>query len=152
MGNEQTLILVKPDAVQRGLVGNIISRLEKRGLKIVSMKMLHMNESLAKKHYSIHEGKPFFNSLVDYITSAPIVAAVLEGTNAVEITRQTMGATDPINATPGTIRGDLALEIGRNLVHGSDTVENAKIEIATFFSAGAIVSYDRSIDGWLMES
>lgn len=149
---ERTLVLVKPDGMQRGLAGEIISRLERRGLKIVAMKLLHMDEKLAKKHYAVHEGKPFFKPLVDYITSSPIIAAVLEGTKAVEVVRNTMGGTNPVQAAMGTIRGDFGLEIGRNLVHGSDSVENAKKEIALFFSAGEIVSYEREIDRWIIES
>lgn len=149
---ERTLILVKPDAMQRGLSGEIISRLERRGLKIVGMKLLHVHESMAKNHYAIHEGKPFFEPLVEYISSSPIIAAVFEGTNAIEVARNTMGATNPVDATMGTIRGDFGLEIGRNLVHGSDSVENAEKEINLFFSAGELVSYKRDIDCWIIES
>ena len=148
---ERTLVLVKPDGMQRGLAGEIISRLERRGLKIVALKLLHMDEKLAKKHYAVHEGKPFFKPLVDYITSSPIIAAVFEGTKAVEVVRNTMGGTNPVQAAMGTIRGDFGLEIGRNLVHGSDSVENAKKEIALFFSPGEIVSYGREIDHWIIE-
>ncbi|MDD5095419.1 MAG: nucleoside-diphosphate kinase [Dehalococcoidia bacterium] len=149
---ERTLVLVKPDAMQRGLTGEIISRLERRGLKIVGMKLLQMNESQAKKHYADHEGKPFYNGLIAYITSAPIIAAVLEGTRAVEVVRNTMGATSPVNANMGTIRGDLALETGRNLVHGSDSLENAEKEISLFFSPKEILSHQRDIDKWIIES
>ncbi len=149
---DRTLILVKPDAMQRGLAGEIIARLERRGLKIVGMKLLHMDEALAKKHYAIHEGKPFFNPLVEYITSSPIIAAVLEGTKAVDVTRNTMGATNPVEAGLGTIRGDFGLEIGRNLVHGSDSLENAGKEIALFFSPQELVSYERDVDRWIIES
>ena len=149
---ERTLILVKPDAMQRGLAGQIISRLEQRGLKIAGMKLLHMDEALAKKHYGIHEGKPFFADLVKYITSSPIIAAVLEGTKAVEVTRNTVGATSPADAAMGTIRGDFALEIGRNLVHGSDSIENAAKEINLFFSTNELCAYTRDIDKWIIES
>jgi len=149
---ERTLVLVKPDAVQRGLVGNIISRLEGRGLKIVALKMLHMDRDLAKRHYAIHEGKPFFEGLVNFITSSPLVAAVIEGPRAVEVVRSTMGQTDPANAVPGTVRGDLALDMGRNVVHGSDSVENAEKEIALFFSSPEILSYQREIEPWVIES
>ncbi|MBT4510818.1 MAG: nucleoside-diphosphate kinase [Chloroflexi bacterium] len=149
---DRTLILVKPDAMQRGLAGEIIARLERRGLKIVGMKLLHMDEALAKKHYAIHEGKPFFKPLVDYITSSPIIAAVLEGTKSVDVTRNTMGATNPVEAGLGTIRGDFGLEIGRNLVHGSDSPENASKEIALFFSPQELVSFKRDIDRWIIES
>ena len=146
---DKTLILVKPDAVQRGLVGNIISRLEKRGLKVVALKMLWMDEALAKRHYAIHEGKPFFEGLVDFITSSPTVAAVFEGKRAVGIARGTMGETDPAEAGAGTIRGDFGLDIGQNLVHGSDSVETAEKEISLFFSPEEILSYQREMDTWI---
>jgi len=149
---ERTLILVKPDAMQRGLAGEVISRLERRGLKIVGMKFIHMNEALAKRHYAVHEGKPFFKPLVDYITSSPIIAAVFEGTDAVEAARNTMGATNPVQAGMGTIRGDFGLEIGRNLVHGSDSVENAEKEISLFFSPEELTSWNRDVDRWIIES
>lgn len=148
---ERTLILVKPDAMQRGLAGEIIYRLERRGLKIVGMKLVQMDEPLAKKHYGIHEGKPFFNDLVAYIISAPIIAMVLEGTDAVELSRNTMGATKPVEAAMGTIRGDFGMEIGRNLVHGSDSPENAKKEIDLFFSADELVSWNRDVEKWIRE-
>lgn len=149
---ERTLILVKPDAMQRALAGEVIARLERRGLKIVAMKLLHMDEALAKRHYAIHEGKPFFKPLVEYITSAPIIAAVFEGTRAVEAARNTMGATNPVDAGMGTIRGDFGIEIGRNLVHGSDSLENAEKEIAIFFKPEEVLSYERDIDRWIIES
>lgn len=149
---ERTLVLVKPDAVQRGLVGTVISYLERKGLKLVALKMLHMDEALAQRHYAIHQGKPFFEGLVRFITSGPLVAAVWEGPQAVAVVRQTMGETDPAKATPGTIRGDLALDIGRNLVHGSDSLENAQKEIALFFASEEIVSYSRDYDRWITES
>jgi len=149
---ERTLILVKPDAMQRGLSGEIISRLERRGLKIVAMKMLQTDEALAKRHYAIHEGKPFFEKLIDYITSTPIIAAVFEGPRAVDAVRRTMGETNPTDAAPGTIRGDLAVEIGRNLVHGSDSLENAEKETSLFFSPQEIFSYERESDRWIIES
>ncbi len=129
----RTLVLVKPDGVQRGLTGEIISRLEKKGLKIVALRMLRMDKAMAKRHYAVHEGKPFFPGLVDFITSGPIVAAVVEGERAVEVVRQMMGDTDPIKAAPGTIRGDFGLDIGQNLIHGSDSEENARKEIKLFF-------------------
>jgi nucleoside-diphosphate kinase len=149
---ERTLVLVKPDAMQRGLAGEIIYRLERRGLKIVAMKLLRMDKKMAEKHYDVHEGKPFFDGLVDYITSSPIIAIVFEGTRAVEVVRNTMGATSPVNAATGTIRGDLAIEIGRNLVHGSDSVENAEKEITLFFSPEEVLFYERVIDRWITES
>lgn len=149
---QQTLVLVKPDAMQRGLAGEIISRLERRGLKIVAMKMLQMDRNLAQRHYAVHEGKAFFPGLIEYITSCPIIAIVFEGPRAIEAARNAMGATDPINAASGTIRGDLALEMGRNLIHGCDSEENAAVEIALFFSPEEILSYSRQIDKWVTES
>jgi nucleoside-diphosphate kinase len=136
---ERSLVLIKPDAMQRGLAGIIISRLERRGLKIVAMKMLQMDRTLAQRHYAIHQGKAFFNDLVDFITSSPIIAAIFEGEKAIEAVRQTMGATDPVKASPGSIRGDFGLDIQQNLVHGSDSAENAEKEISLFFSPEEIV-------------
>ena len=149
---EQTLVIIKPDGVQRGLIGTIISRLENRGLKIVAMKMIQMDEALARKHYAVHQGKPFFEGLVKYITSGPVVVMVVEGTRAIEIVRRTMGATNPADAAPGTIRADFALEIGRNLVHGSDSPETAEKEIALFFEPSEILSYSRDTDRWIFEN
>ena len=149
---ERSLVLIKPDGVQRGLIGTIIARLESRGLKIVAMKLLQMDKELAEKHYGIHRSKPFFNSLVDFITSSPIVAAVFEGENAVEIIRQSMGETNSAKAAPGTIRGDFGIDVQYNLVHGSDSVENAIIEINNFFKPEEIVGYSKSIDRWLTGS
>lgn len=148
---ERTLVIIKPDGVQRGLVGEIIRRLERRGLRIAGMKLMQVSEELARKHYAVHEGKPFFEGLIRYITSGPVVVMALEGTNAIEITRATMGATDPGKATPGTIRADLAMEIGRNLVHGSDGPETAAQELALWFSEEELVSYQRTLDGWIYE-
>ena len=130
---ERSLVLIKPDAMQRGLAGIIISRLERRGLKIVAMKMLQMDNALAQRHYAIHQDKPFFNDLVEFITSGPIIAAVFEGEKAIEAVRQTMGTTDPVKASPGSIRGDFGLDIQQNLVHGSDSAESAAKEISLFF-------------------
>jgi len=127
------LVLAKPDAVQRGLIGEIVSRIEKKGLRIAALRMLQMDEAMAKRHYAVHEGKPFFSDLVDFITSGPIVAVVVEGEKAVEVVRTLMGDTDPIKAAPGTIRGDFGLDIGQNLIHGSDSEENARREISLFF-------------------
>jgi nucleoside-diphosphate kinase len=135
---ERSLVLVKPDATKRNLSGEIVSRFEKAGLKIVGMKLLHMDKNLAKRHYAVHEGKPFFNSLVDYITSAPIVAVVFEGDNAVERIRKIMGSTDPVKADKGTIRADFGVDIQNNAVHGSDSPENAAKEIALFFKKDEI--------------
>jgi len=130
---QKTLILAKPDAVQRGLVGEIISRVEQKNLKITALRMLQMDEAMAKRHYAVHAGKPFFPGLVEFITSGPIVAAVVEGDRAVEVLRQMMGDTDPVKASPGTIRGDYGMDIGQNLIHGSDSEENARKEIELFF-------------------
>ena len=149
---ERTLVLAKPDAVQRGLAGTIIARLEARGLKVVAIKLIQIDRSMAERHYEAHVGKPFFDGLVQFITSSPVVAMVLESNRAIEIVRQTMGDTDPAKATPGTIRGDLALDIGRNLVHGSDSPEAAQREIALFFDRADLLSYDRSLDPWIIES
>jgi nucleoside-diphosphate kinase len=149
---ERTLVLVKPDGVQRGLIGEIISRFERTGLKLVALKMLQMDRKMAGQHYAIHQGKPFFEGLVSFITSSPLIAAVFEGKSAVEVVRKTMGATDPVKAAPGTIRGDLALDIGRNVVHGSDSLENAQKEISLFFSPKEIVSYERQVEPWIRES
>jgi len=136
---QRTLILVKPDAVRRSLIGEVLSRFERKGLKIVAMKMIHMDRKLAESHYAVHKDKPFFGELVDFIISGPIVAAVIEGERAIEAARFVMGATDPVKSNMGTIRGDLGLNISNNLVHGSDSEENAAQEIANFFSEKDIV-------------
>ncbi len=146
---ERSLVLIKPDAIQRGLAGEIISRLEKKGLKIVAMKMLLMDRDLAERHYSIHKGKAFFEDLVSFITSGPTIAIVFEGKNAVETIRRMMGETDPGKAQGGTIRGDFGIDIGHNLVHGSDSLESASKEVDLFFTANEILSYDRAIDAWI---
>jgi nucleoside-diphosphate kinase len=146
---EKSLVLIKPDAVQRGLAGEIISRLEKKGLKIVAMRMLRMDEALAQRHYAVHNGKPFYEDLVRFITSGPIIAIVFQGNNAVEAIRQMAGLTDPAKASTGTIRGDMGMDIGHNLIHGSDSLENASTEIDLFFTAEDILSYDREIDRWI---
>jgi len=143
---ERSLVLIKPDGMQRGLGGTIIGRLEKRGLKLVALKMLHMDKALAEKHYAVHRDKPFFEGLVDYITTTPIIAAVFEGEGAVELIRKIMGATDPAKAEAGTIRGDLGLDIERNTVHGSDSVETAEKEISLFFTEGEIFNYKRETE------
>ena len=148
---ERTLVLLKPDAVQRGLVGELISRLESRGLKIVAMKMLHMDQKMANRHYEVHSGRPFFEGLVNFISSSPIIGMVLQGHNAVGITRNTMGSTDPLDAAPGTIRGDLATDIGRNLIHGSDSIETAQGEIELFFLPQEILDYARDVERWITE-
>ncbi len=138
---EKSLVLIKPDAMQRGLAGAIISRLEKLELRLVAVKMLHPSKALAQRHYAIHKSKPFYNSLVDYISSAPIIACVFEGKGAVEIIRKAMGATDPAKAGAGTIRGDFGLDIERNSVHGSDSIATAEEEIKLFFAEGEISGY-----------
>lgn len=148
---ERTLVLIKPDGVQRQLIGPIITRLEQRGLKIVAMKLIQVSQDLARRHYAVHEGKPFFEPLIGYITSAPVLAVVAEGPHAIEVTRNTMGATNPVKASPGTIRADYALEIGRNLVHGSDGPETAAHEIALWFDESEIYSYQRDVDRWILE-
>ena len=147
---ERTLVLLKPDAIQRGLAGEIISRLEGRGLRIAGLKLMQIDVATARKHYAEHEGKAFYQGLIDYITSGPVVAAVLEGTRAIEVVRKTMGKTNPADAEPGTIRGDLGLEMGRNLIHGSDGPEAATREIALFFGNEAL-DYTRAIDPWVFE-
>ena len=149
--SEQTLIIVKPDGVQRGLVGEIVGRLERRGLKIVALQMQQVDRATAEQHYGEHQGKPFFVGLVDYITSAPVVVMVLEGPQAVAAARATIGSTRPVEAGPGTIRGDLGLMVGRNLIHGSDSVESAKREIGIFFGESATFSYEREVDRWILE-
>ena len=148
---ERTLVLVKPDGVQRGLIGEVISRLERRGLKLVAMKFMQVDEGLARQHYGEHAERPFFRGLVEFITSAPLVAMVWEAENAVDMVRKTMGETHPANSPPGTIRGDLGLDIGRNLVHGSDSLRSAEREIGLFFSADEILDYGRSSDPWIKE-
>ena len=149
---ERTLVLLKPDSVQRALAGEIISRIEKRGARIAAMKLMKVSNELANKHYGEHVGKPFFEGLVSFITSSPIVAMVIESENAVNMVRNMMGATNPQDANPGTIRGDLGISIGLNLVHGSDSLESAAREIDLFFSPEEIVSYDRDVDRWIIES
>jgi nucleoside-diphosphate kinase len=148
---ERTLVLIKPDAMQRGLAGEVLARLERRGLRIAGLKLIHVDRALAERHYGEHVGKPFYESLVSYITACPIVAAVFEGTDAVQAVRSTMGSTNPRDAAPGTIRGDYGLEIGRNLIHGSDSLESAGREIALFFDAGELSSYQRAVDPWVFE-
>ena len=149
---QRTLVLVKPDAVQRGLIGEVLSRLERRGLRFAAIKLMLVSEALAGRHYAEHRGKPFYEGLVRFITSSPIVAAVVEGEDAVQIVRTTMGATDPARADAGTVRGDLALSIGQNIVHGSDSPESAAREIELFFSRDEIVDYARDVDRWITEA
>ncbi len=148
---ERTFVMLKPDAVQRGLVGEIIMRLERCGLKLVAMKFIQMTNELAAKHYAEHVGKPFYDKLVSYITSGPVVPMVLEGANAVEFVRKLVGATNPQEAAPGTIRADFGQEIGRNLVHGSDSKASAEREIALFFSDQDFVEYSKIDAPWVHE-
>jgi nucleoside-diphosphate kinase len=148
---ERTFVMLKPDAVQRGLVGEIVNRFERRGLKIVALKMVHVSTEFAHQHYAVHVGKPFFEGLIKYITSGPVVAMVLEGTNAIEVARATMGATNPAKAAAGTIRADFSLEMGRNLVHGSDGPETAATEIGMWFKPEELIDYGRAVDGWIFE-
>lgn len=148
---ERTLVIIKPDAVQRGLIGPILTRLERRGLRIAAMKLIQITPELAARHYQVHQGKPFYGALVEFITSGPVVVAVIEGTDAINTVRKTMGATNPALAEPGTIRADLAIEIGRNLVHGSDGADTAAYEIPLFFTEAEILSYERAVDAWINE-
>ncbi len=148
---ERTFVMLKPDAVQRGLVGEIVNRFERRGLRIVGMKMVHVTAEFAHQHYAAHVGKGFFDGLIKYITSGPVVAMVLEGTNAIEVARATMGATNPAKAAPGTIRADYSLEMGRNLVHGSDGPESAAAEIGLWFKPEELWDYRRDVDAWIYE-
>ena len=147
---ERTFIILKPDAIQRGLVGEITARFERRGLKIVAMKMLQVDEALAREHYAVHEGRPFFEGLIEYITSSPVVTMVLEGTNAISVVRSTVGVTNPAEAAPGTIRADFGLEIGRNLVHASDGPETAAFETNLWFGE-EMIDWGRNNDPWIFE-
>jgi nucleoside-diphosphate kinase len=148
--NERTLVLIKPDGVQRLLTGRILARYEDRGLKLVGLKLVHIPTELAEQHYAVHSAKPFFRGLVDFITSAPLVAAVLEGPNAIAVVRAMNGATRPHEAAPGSIRGDFALETAQNLVHASDSPENAATEIALWFDPAELLGYEREIDRWVL--
>jgi nucleoside-diphosphate kinase len=148
---ERTLVIIKPDGVQRGLAGAIINRFERRGLRIAAMKLKQMPMKLAEQLYAVHKGKRFYEALLQYITSGPVVVMVLEGRDVIEVVRRTMGATNPTQAAPGTIRADFALETGRNLVHGSDSPETAAYEIPIFFNDDEMLSYARDIDRWIFE-
>ena len=147
---ERTLVLVKPDGVQRQLAGRIIARFEERGLKIVGLKLVKVDRDLAERHYAIHKGKPFFDGLVAFITSSPLVAMALEGPNAIGMVRTMVGATKPTEAAPGTIRGDLAIEMGQNLIHASDGSETAATELALWFRPDELLGYEREIDRWVV--
>jgi len=148
---ERSLVLVKPDGVQRGLIGEVIARLERRGLRLVGARFMEVSKKLAETHYAIHKEKPFYDSLIAYITSAPVMAMVWEGPNAVAAIRQTMGATKPTEAAPGSLRHDFALEVGRNLTHASDTVENGEKEVALWFKEEDLVAWSREVDRWVFE-
>ena len=148
---EKTFVMVKPDGVQRGLVGEVIARLERRGLRLVAAKFMAVSNEMAETHYGIHKGKPFYNGLIKYITSAPVMAMVWEGPNAVAAVRQTMGATRPLESAPGSVRHDYGLEVGRNITHASDSVENGLLEIALWFTTDEIVKWVRSVDEWIYE-
>ncbi len=148
---ERTLVLIKPDGVQRGLVGKIVGRLESKGLKIVGMKLIKVTEELAERHYGEHTDKPFFVDLVKFITSSPVVAMAISGDNSVQVVRSVMGSTDPQQASPGTIRGDLGLSIGMNLIHGSDSTESASRELELFFRSSELLNYERDLDNWVIE-
>ncbi len=148
---ERTFVMIKPDGVQRCLVGEIISRLERKGLKIVAMKMMKIDRDLAERHYQEHRGKKFFESLVSYVTSGPVVAMVVEGKNAIKVVRTLVGLTNPVDASPGTIRGDFGMEVGRNIIHASDSQESAEREISLFFKPDEILEYKRIDEDWLYE-
>jgi len=148
---QRTLVLVKPDGVQRGLVGAIIGRLEQRGLKLIALKMMQISSELAARHYAEHQAKPFYEGLIAFITSGPVVAMIWEGREAVTVVRSLMGSTDPLKAAPGTIRGDLALDLGMNLIHGSDSPARADVEMALFFSDRELHQYERTVDRWIRE-
>jgi nucleoside-diphosphate kinase len=148
---EQSLVIIKPDGVQRGVIGEIISRLERRGLRLAALKFMAVDHPLAERHYAIHQGKPFYAPLISYITSAPVVVMAWEGSKAIEAVRQTVGATNPTNAAPGTIRGDLALDIGRNLIHASDGAETATYELGLWFKPQEIISWVRDGERWAFE-
>jgi nucleoside-diphosphate kinase len=149
---ERSLVLVKPDGVQRGLVGEVIARLERRGLLIAGAKFMQVGRELAEEHYAIHKGKSFYESLIAYITSSPVMAMAWEGPNAIAAIRQTMGLTRPLEAAPGTIRHDFALEVGRNLTHASDSPENGEKEVALWFRKDELVSWQRASDAWIFEN
>jgi nucleoside-diphosphate kinase len=148
---EKTFLMVKPDGVSRGLIGEVISKVESKGLKIVAIKMIKLDRALAERHYAEHREKPFFEGLISFITSGPVVAMVVEGKDSVKILRKLIGSTDPKEASPGTIRGDLGIDLGRNVVHASDSLESAKREIELFFSPTEIVQYSRADEKWVYE-
>ena len=146
---ERTLVLVKPDGVQRGLVGTVIKRFEDKGLQIAGLKLMHVTEDLAREHYKEHVGKPFFDGLLNFITSSPVAAIAVDGEGAIAIVRNMMGETNPAKAAPGTIRGDFGVDFGLNIVHGSDGLESAERELALFFDRNELIDYDRAIQAWI---
>jgi nucleoside-diphosphate kinase len=148
---ERSLIILKPDAVQRALVGEIIARFERRGLRLAGMKLVQVSPALARRHYAVHAGKPFYEGLIDYITAAPVVVMAVEGPEAIAVVRATVGATRPAEATPGTVRGDFGLMVGRNLIHASDGPETARQELALWFADEELVDYTRTVEGWILE-
>jgi len=148
---ERSLVIIKPDGVQRGLMGDVIGRLERRGLRLAAMKFMSVSQTLAEQHYAVHKGKPFYEPLVQYITSGPVVVMVWEGSKAIEAIRQTVGATNPTNAAPGSIRADLALDIGRNLIHASDGPETAAFELGLWFKPEEVVEWKRDDERWVFE-
>lgn len=151
MTDEKTLIIVKPDAVQRGLISSVLGCFEQKGLRFAALKLMHIDRALAEQHYAVHQGKPFYEGLVNFITSGPVVVGVLAGPDAIEATRNIMGATNPVTAAPGSIRGRYALEIGQNLIHGSDSPETAQYEIGLYFKPEEILDYRRDSDRWVAE-
>ena len=146
---ERTLVLVKPDGVQRGLVGTVIKRFEDKGLQIAGLKLMHVTEDLAREHYKEHVGKPFFDGLLNFITSSPVAAIAVDGEGAIAIVRNMMGETNPAKAAPGTIRGDFGVDFGLNIVHGSDGLESAERELALFFDRNELIDYERAIQAWI---
>jgi nucleoside-diphosphate kinase len=148
---ERSLVILKPDGVQRGLIGDVIGRLERRGLRLAAMKFMSVSQTLAEQHYAVHQGKPFYEPLVKYITSGPVVVMAWEGSKAIEAIRQTVGATNPTNAAPGTLRADLAIDIGRNLIHASDGAETAAFELGLWFKPEELVEWKRDDERWVFE-
>ena len=149
---ERTLVLIKPDAVQRGLIGEVTARLERRGLRLIAARFVQVDRPLAERHYAVHKGKPFYDGLITYITSAPVMAMVWEGPNAIAAVRQTMGSTRPTEAAPGSIRHDLGLTVGRNLTHASDSPQTAQEEIGLWFKPEELIDWDRGLDRWIFDA
>jgi nucleoside-diphosphate kinase len=149
---EQTLIIVKPDGVQRGLVGEVLARLERRGLKLAGLRLMQIDRALAERHYAVHKGKSFYDGLVNYITSGPVVVAVVEGPDAIAVVRRVIGSTRSNEAAPGTVRGDFALTVDRNIIHASDAPETAEFEVGLYFQSGEVLSYTRDLDRWVVPS